>query len=36
MILSGNTTLEPTVKIEEIHEEEIKELVRGLIFQEGL
>ncbi|PBO84241.1 MAG: hypothetical protein COA77_10585 [Thaumarchaeota archaeon] len=36
MILSGNTTLDPTVKIDGIDEDEIKELVRDLIFQEGL
>jgi|APSaa5957512493_1039668.scaffolds.fasta_scaffold36521_2 hypothetical protein len=36
MIQSGMTTLEPTVKIDEIHEDEIKELVRGLVLQERL
>jgi len=36
MILSGKTTLAPTVKSEEIEEDEIKELVRDLIFREGL
>jgi len=36
MITSGKTTLEPTVKIEDIDENEIKDLVRSLIFDDGL
>jgi len=32
MILSGKTRLEPTVKLEEIDEDEIKELIRDLIL----
>ncbi|MDA1346631.1 MAG: hypothetical protein O3C48_05380 [Crenarchaeota archaeon] len=36
MILSGKTTLEPTATSEEIDDNEIKELVRGLIFEDGL
>ena len=36
MILSGKTTLEPTVKINEMDEDEIKEFVRELIFDDGL
>ena len=36
MILSGKTTLEPSIKPEEIDENEIKELVRELIFSGGL
>jgi len=35
MILSGKTTLEPSIKPEEIDENEIKELVRDLIFSDG-
>lgn len=35
MIQSGMNTLEPTVKVDDIDENEIKELVRGLIFSEG-
>lgn len=35
MIQSGMKTLEPTVKVDDIDEDEIKELVRGLVFQEG-
>lgn len=36
MIQSGITTLEPTVKMDNIDENEIKELVRSLVLQEGL
>jgi len=36
MILNGKTTLEPTIKIDDIDENEIKELVRGFVLQEGL
>ncbi len=36
MIQSGMKTLEPTVKVDDIDENEIKELVRGLIFSGGL
>ncbi len=36
MILSGKTTLEPSIKLEEIDENQIKELVRELIFSGGL
>ena len=36
MISSGTVTLEPTVKIDEIDEDEIKKLVRDLLFQDDL
>lgn len=36
MIQSGIKTLEPTVKVDDIDESEIKELVRSLIFSGGL
>ena len=35
MIISGKTTLEPTVKIDDIDEDLIKELILDLVFQKG-
>ncbi len=36
MIQNGMKTLEPTVKVDDVDENEIKELVRGLVLSEGL
>ena len=36
MIQSGITTLEPTVKVDDIDENELKELIRSLVLQAGL